>query len=210
MIIYGTGSKYLTTRQMVTEKCPSCNNSTLLMHVFQKYFDIFWIPVFPYSKIVTVECSHCKTVFEKEDAPETFQREVSEVKQSTTTPLYLFVGLFLIFLDIGYGIYSSEQEDKNTKVYLSQPQVNDYYVLDIENLEDPAYKYIVCKITGFKADSILFNLGQFVYNRSYHAKDAINDGEVSEINYFGDTLISSRNDLDSNKIVAIFRFSETN
>lgn len=205
MIVFGTGSKHLATKHLESEECPSCNNSALTLHVYHKYFDVFWIPVFPLSKVAVIDCSHCKLVMENREIPESLQQVIRQEKQEHSTPFYLFAGSFLVLLAIAFAIYSGRQEDEQTQAYLSEPQVNDYYVMEMFNPEDPTYKYAVCKLNRLTQDSLEVIIGQYVYQRSYYAKDAINDGEVNNADYFGDTVKTARSDIDLNRVEAVVR-----
>lgn len=143
MIIFGTGSKHLETRSIDSAQCPSCQNSTITIRVFQKYFDNIWIPVFPFSMIAVVDCSYCNLVLEEKHIPDSLQKTTKEIKKKNSTPFYLFAGLFLILPGIAFGIYSEQKEDEMTRAFLSEPQVNDYYVIETYNPENPIYKYVI-------------------------------------------------------------------
>jgi hypothetical protein len=46
-------------------ECPLCNLVTAYeLRKVQKYFTLFWIPIFPYGKAIEyLECLRCKTTF---------------------------------------------------------------------------------------------------------------------------------------------------
>ena len=61
MIVYGIKTKTLSSTP-VECNCEHCNHSQQLVHVSQRYFHIFWIPVLPLGKKSLIECQHCKKV----------------------------------------------------------------------------------------------------------------------------------------------------
>lgn len=105
MIIYGTRSKVIKNNDNLPRRfnCNHCksDNTVNVIHTFN-YFHIFWIPMFPYSKKIMTECSHCKNLlYQNEISPV----EVNNIKATSTTKIpwgYYFglilIGLFIIFV----------------------------------------------------------------------------------------------------------------
>jgi hypothetical protein len=62
LIFFGSRSTLSGTAEVFMYECPFCekNNSTSLF-VYSRYYHVFWIPVFPYSKEAFALCSECKT-----------------------------------------------------------------------------------------------------------------------------------------------------
>ena len=67
MIIYGTGAKDLGSKKIPGAICPSCESQNVSIVGIAKYFDVFWIPMFPYSKKVHPVCTNCDLVIDKAD-----------------------------------------------------------------------------------------------------------------------------------------------
>lgn len=209
MIIFGTGSRVLATSQLPDVECPSCEQKTLTGHVYSKYFDLFWIPVFPYSKKAVIECSHCKFVGEEKDIPMKAMGDVIELKQRAKTPAWLFIGSLLLVAFISTIVYvgktTSEENARNTALWLQQPQANDYHILLGENPEDPAYKYFVYRVDSLAGDSLILSISDYVYRGIADAAKAINSGYTKADDYFGDQYIIAFNDLNTDDVKRVIR-----
>jgi len=205
MIVFGTGVKRLDSSNLDTAKCPSCANYSLKVAIFQKYFSIFFIPVFPYKKVATVQCAQCESTLEEKNFPIDIKKGVEIKKQDVKTPIYLFIGLILLFVASSYYYYSTVQEEQKIQSYLKEPRVNDYYIMDIKNAKDPTYKYLIFKVNKVESDSIQFLIGQYLYNGKTGAKKAIHQGTVNEQGYFVKPTVIARNDIDKEGINTIIR-----
>ena len=106
MLIFGTGSRLLL-QFLIAQKCAHCNSAeTVHMYVFQKYFHIFWIPVFPIGQRTVSQCTFCKQVLEPNQMPESYSEAFNDVKQQSKTPWWAFIGLGLIGLFMLVAIFS--------------------------------------------------------------------------------------------------------
>ncbi len=106
MIIYGTGEKrrVLDKNKMI---CPNCRKQSLKTYVFNKYFHLFWIPVFPYGKRTIVICEDCQITYQDKAIPDEIQTELSFYRSMTRPPIYLFSGAILILAAVLWIIQSS-------------------------------------------------------------------------------------------------------
>lgn len=111
MIINGIRSSKLGSLQVPNSKCDYCEQiGTQSISVFGKYFHVFWIPLFPWTRVAVSECSHCKKTIKKNDfTPELqdiYDRDKSELKR----PLWHWSGLGIIlfpfFLSLFVAIFS--------------------------------------------------------------------------------------------------------
>ncbi|MGS2738198.1 zinc-ribbon domain-containing protein [Sinomicrobium sp. M5D2P17] len=86
LIFFGTrASKIKTKRIGGNTECPYCKNiNTFVATTFGKYFHIFWIPLFPFSKTTILECSHCKKNYAEHELPEDLKRAL--VKSNELDP----------------------------------------------------------------------------------------------------------------------------
>ncbi len=183
MIIFGTKTKGISSTP-VESSCESCNQSQQLVHIFQKYFHIFWIPVFPLTKQTILECQHCKkTVLEKEMSSQ--QKSISQPKRSAAkTPAYMFAGSVLIACLIGWPIYSSDQEKARTQTYVSAPAA-----MDIAVIEASKNQFQILKLLSVQNNMISFQIGNYVYKSLYSAKKAIRKNMIGENDYFSTKLL---------------------
>jgi len=208
MIIFGTGSRVLSSSKLADADCPACGQKALSAHVYSKYFDLFWIPVFPYSKKAVIECSHCKFTGEEKEIPMMALGDVIELKQRTKTPAWLFVGSFLLAALISTVVYigktTSEENARNTALWLQEPKVNDHHIMLGENPEDPVYKYFVYRVDSLKGDSLILSMSDYVYRRVTDAEKAIKLQSKTP-GYFGDQYIVAFNDLDKDDVKRVIR-----
>jgi len=150
MIIYGTGSKDLGERFIPNEKCPHCGEyNKIYVHAIARYFDVFWIPIFPFRKKVTAVCHSCEKEITKEQISTSLQDKISLEKSSFKLPIYLFSGLILIGLLILLLEFNSRKHD-------------DFVENKIHNLK--------------KNDVLVFQMSPNVY--SFGLVDTIHDGDV--------------------------------
>ena len=100
MIIYGTGEKKLKTSQNRSYRCPECGENGISFYFFQKYFHLFWIPVFPIGRRSVAACDKCSIVYKEDRIPRELKSDFSDIKSTTKVPPYLFIGLALIITGI--------------------------------------------------------------------------------------------------------------
>ncbi len=160
MIIYGSRSKQLA-KEIVMDKCPHCGSqSSIDMHVFQKYAHVFWIPLFPLGKTGVSQCDHCKQVLKLKQMPSSLTTSYENIKAQTKTPLWMFTGLALIALLITVGIISDKNKDeKNAKLILA-PQKGD--VFQIKTKED---QYSLLKVNQISGDTVFVQPNNFETNK---------------------------------------------
>jgi zinc-ribbon family len=136
MVFYGTKATNLKNGQIINIDCPSCEtNATYKYSVFGKYAHIYWIPIFPISKITVAECNSCKKTYEFKELSESiktkFQRE--KEKSPVKFPVWMFSGLFVITALVGFGVYTSNETDKNEAEFVKNPKVGDVYSIKVSD-----------------------------------------------------------------------------
>jgi hypothetical protein len=136
MIFYGTRASNISNGQIINVECPHCQaNTSMIYSVFGKYTHIYWIPLFPVSKITIAECNSCKKTFEYKELPETIKTKFVREKEKSPVsfPVWMFSGCFIILALVGYGFYDSYQTDINEADYIKNPKVGDVYYYKLEN-----------------------------------------------------------------------------
>lgn len=95
MILFGTRGKRLEIVEDRVCRCPSCGQGPMAHNVFQQYFHIWYIPVFPIGRKVVSKCLSCGKEFQEHQLP---PANVSQAKMNVMkrTPVWTFAGLFLI------------------------------------------------------------------------------------------------------------------
>ncbi|WP_298423573.1 hypothetical protein [uncultured Kordia sp.] len=207
MIVYGTSSKDLGTRKLQGVKSPNCESSDIYATAVVKYAHIFWIPLFPYSKKYFTTCEGTGQVLEGKEMPQKLKDKLALEKHHFKTPFYLFSGLIIIALLIGYGFYASNQHDKEMAEHVTHIEANDIMVFRKGSKE-----YSFAKVTEVKNDSIFIKLGQYSYEGGYSAptKSEFNSKTDTVSDFYAETtdyiLQADINDLyEKEELVEIYK-----
>jgi hypothetical protein len=106
-IIYGQSKAAIGVDEVLT-KCPSCEKDTWQdLMVESLYFHIFWIPLFPFTKVANLICQECglkrygcsfnsKIIF-----------SYQEIKHKFRHPIRTYTALLIISILILGGIVTS-------------------------------------------------------------------------------------------------------
>lgn len=164
MIIYGTSSKDLGTRKLQGAKCPNCEATEIHAQAVSRYADVFWIPIFPYSKKLFTVCGNCQQVLEKKQMPAQMKDKLEMEKHHFKTPFYLFSGLIIIALLIGFGVYSSNKHDADIAENVKHLATDNVIVF-----KEKSKEYSFAKVFEVRNDTIIVNYGQYVYEGGYSA-----------------------------------------
>lgn len=164
MIIYGWSAKNLKQAPLENYPCPQCQRNESLLVILAKYIHIFWIPVFPYKKSAMVFCTQCKLETHDENAI-LFGTESTLKKLKSTVPLppYLFSGLALILVAIGYFTYAGARDEQLEQNYLNDPRMGDVYLLKRSD-EPSAYNHYLLKVRDVAGDSLWVSASSYMYN----------------------------------------------
>lgn len=162
MVIYGWSSKKLKQAPFSGKSCSNCQNENTLIIVSSSYAHIFWIPLFPFKKTLSIVCSNCKHEEKAKDASDEVKDISKKLKASVKTPWYLFSGSILAALIIGFFIIQGVVEQKKHETYLENPEVNDIYILYNAD-EETEFKYHLWKVVDVKGDSVNMSSASFQY-----------------------------------------------
>lgn len=150
IFIFGTRG---TTGQPIqtSQNCPACGKEhSIYMVPSQRYFHLFWIPLFPTSKQFIPACSSCGAVFTTQKIPVT-----NEVRSQYKTPKWTFFGLFLFAFLILAIIVSvtigSVTNGSDMKSKIENAQAGDVYQIKYNNKE-----YSLMKAVSATTDSVYF------------------------------------------------------
>lgn len=160
MIIYGNRNKQLLGDD-VMDKCEHCgNDSSMEMHVFRRYFHLFWIPFVPTKKFGISQCNHCKQMLKDSEMPPKLKASYNAYQANAKTPWWMYSGLVLFSLLVLSVMWSNSNDTKNNQAYFEKPQVGDVYQIKTET-----NNYTLYKIDEIKKDSIIFEINNFESNR---------------------------------------------
>ncbi|MDH5381768.1 MAG: hypothetical protein OEW75_12990 [Cyclobacteriaceae bacterium] len=163
MIIYGIGNKRLKESEIEME-CNACGHTSTKIGIYQRYFHLFWIPTIPVGKRILLTCPKCQREREGKQLPEGIQTKSGSLKSSVKTPPYIFSGLAIVVLVIGFVFFNSHRNSEQTKSYFDKPAVNDVYAM-YDPQETTEFKYYFMKVSEISEDSIYFLPNEFGYNR---------------------------------------------
>jgi hypothetical protein len=159
MIIYGTRNKQVL-KEDIMDSCEHCGNTNSMeLHIFRRYFHVFWIPFFPVKKFGISQCNHCKQVLQDKEMPQKLKDTYNGYKANAKTPWWMYIGLVVILL-LAFSIQQSIQRDnKRTKAFFAKPLVGDIY-----HIKTPSNNHTLYKIATISVDSIFFELNNYEAN----------------------------------------------
>lgn len=163
MIVYGWNSKVLKESPFPNQACASCNSEDAHVVVSASYWHVFWIPIFPYKKQLTIVCGNCSLETKPKHVSEEVRQFAKKLKSTVKFPFYMFSGIGLIAVLIAVFAFMGFQDNQKMEGYLENPQANDiYFLYDKEEPSD--YKYYLWKATEVKGDSVYVTFNSFHYN----------------------------------------------
>ena len=171
MFVYGWNGRVIKEAPFKGQKCVSCQNETTHIVITSQYAHVFWIPMFPYKKKLSIVCTHCGYEAEPSEVSDEVRAMAKQLKSSVRTPWYLYFGLIAIVVLIGVFQIQGIFDGRKDKEMLENPQVNDVYHLF--NPDEPTtYKYSFLKVTQVVGDSVHVAPNSFGY-----------DGRVYQLDY---------------------------
>ncbi|GAA4786601.1 hypothetical protein GCM10023231_13320 [Olivibacter ginsenosidimutans] len=154
MIIFGTRGSLVNTSEPKAN-CVYCGSEhSVGFHGYVRYFHIFWIPVFPYSRKVMSYCAHCRQVLSKEEMPADLA-----IQAKTERPrlrLWHFSGIGLIVACLAFAGIAESYEKKQTKTFMQDPEVGDVYGIKLANGH-----YTLCVLSKIEPDSLGFRMNNY-------------------------------------------------
>lgn len=163
MVVYGWNSKLLKEAPFNGHQCTSCGSQSAHIVVIASYFHIFWIPLFPYKKILRIICDDCQHNNKPKEVSEEVKVLAKQLKSKVKFPIYMFSGVGIIALLISYFTVQGFIENKDFEKYLNEPQANDIYHL-YNSDEETEYKYYLWKVVDVNEDSVNVSPNSFQYN----------------------------------------------
>ena len=184
MVFYGTGSKDLGSKKIPNEKCPLCEaQNTIEVHGVSKYFDVFWVPVFPYSKKLIPFCTSCETEITKKQIPASLKEKIALEKSFFKTPITLFSGLIIIAGIVGWISYTSSKHKD--------------YANDVMVLKQSSKEYSFALVDGVENDTVYFKNSNYSFNQK-PTKSDYTEGLAEKTDFFDmETYYYTQSQIDS-------------
>lgn len=96
MILFGRKAHHLSLVETEEENCKKCGNRRVVISLFQKYFHILWLPMFPIKKECASQCLSCREVQVEKKFSEEFKEIAQKLKKEHSTPIWIFTGIFIL------------------------------------------------------------------------------------------------------------------
>lgn len=193
MIFFGTKGKVIAGEQMLGTQCPDCGNSQFTSFGILRYFHLYWIPVFPTSKKIGMECANCKQTLMDNDVPAHLADQIRSGVFTAGRMLPMFSGLIILAI-AGLWLNDLHQQDvAEEESYLAQPAVNDYYIVDLSQIfteSDPDYPWGLLRIKSVNSSDIEMQIGNVVYNKATGFSADIREGAAAANSYYDAGTIS--------------------
>ena len=100
MILFGRKAHHLGLTEESAENCKKCGNSRIVISIFQKYFHILWLPMFPIKKEAASQCLSCQEVLVEKKFSESHKLIAKQLKKQYKTPLWIFIGIFIFLISV--------------------------------------------------------------------------------------------------------------
>ena len=200
IVLIGTNSKLIKNGTVSNVVCPSCKtNSKIHYFVYSKFTHLTFIPLFPVGKNAVVTCESCNSIIEIETLDDKTISKLFADNNNLKNPIWMFIGSFILFLALIYGVYNYFKTNNQSELYLEKPMVNDVY-----EIKDSKGFYYTFKIDSVSNDSIYATENDFQVNLPYDF-DEINKIE----NYSKNKIIYSKFEAlklyQDDKIISIIR-----
>lgn len=213
MIIFGTRGTTVGGQNVEGIECPSCGNNQFATFGIQRYFHLFWIPTFPTSRVVGVECRHCKKTLVGKELPAELSKQIKPAVFNKKNILPMFSGLIVITLFVLFVAYSIQQDNIKEAAYIEQPAINDLYIADFTKVfddTDPDYNYGAMRIKQISSNQVELQVSKIAYNKvSGVQKDIREKKSMSDSYYDSESLYIDMSKLkemkDSGAIYSIER-----
>ena len=135
-------------------KCDNCNDFGQRFSVYQDYFHLFFIPMFPLGKkTIQSTCLKCNDGFNEE--------KKNHYLSVTRTPIYLYTGLILLACLIISLVISIRNDQKQTAEYVANPMINDVYLMREGEGKERTYYFL--KIKNIDSDTVELLHSYFEY-----------------------------------------------
>lgn len=192
MIIFGSRGTTVAGKFVEGVECPSCGNNQFGTFGILRYFHLFWIPVFPTSKVPGIECTHCKKTLIGKELPKTLSKQIKSTVFTKKNTLPMYSGLVVITFLALFLAYEIEQDELKEAAYIDLPAINDLYIVNftrIFNDTDPKYKYGVMRVKYLSSSQVELQVSTIAYNKTSGVQSDISDKKALLDTYYDNESI---------------------
>lgn len=157
MFFYGIKSKTLREGELTDIHCEYCEQDDTYMEYrfVQKYFHLYFIPVFPFKKKLVVYCDDCCVEYQNDKIPKAATKKLNHIKNRypIRTPIWMFSGLIILVLFFTWAFWQSGRHDVTEGEYIKEPKKGDIYFIE-SNPKENTTIYTTCRIDKVDKDKV--------------------------------------------------------
>jgi len=163
MIIYGWQERSSKPKRLNSISCTKCGQGGVHSFTTFRYFHLYWIPVFPYSKKLWLTCEHCQATYEPDQ--KAIESSTPGTKlEAERAPLYYFSGIAVLILIFAGVAWSEMKDSEQYRAMLLQPKVGDLIVMKLEEPQDPEMKFGVARVLSVDEKEIQVTPSNYLFS----------------------------------------------
>lgn len=178
MIIYGWRTRVSKKAQLPGVGCRHCGTANVHAVNLFRYFHIYWIPLFPYSRTLGTECQQCKAYADKSTFAESLTgSELLQTVKTGAPPIWMFSGLLAVCLLGGFAYADNMKKTNLTKSYIESPAAGDLLIVKLAKpIEQDGQKlrFRIYKLSLLDSEKAEIDISQWAYPTYEGAEKAIN------------------------------------
>ena len=118
MTIFGSKHKLIQGDLLSSLECATCGRTSYGSFGILQYFHLYWIPVFPLSIKVGMECLHCQQALIDKQLPTPVRKKLKKSIFRKKNTLPMLTGLMLILCLVSGSYVFTHVNEENNVVYL--------------------------------------------------------------------------------------------
>jgi hypothetical protein len=185
MIIWGSSTAKLRETYPVEIDCNVCNANNFILHGIQKYGHVWFLPLFPSTKIFFLTCEQCSGTLSFDSLDQLGER-FEDMKFKTPKTSYLgwfIIGIIVLIVTIGApSTKSSDPLNYSVKHETHNIVKNDFLILDSKEQKG----YVIAKILDVTDGYYSLKFSKYVYKSKMTAENEVKRyGSVFEDDFYG-------------------------
>jgi len=191
-MVFGIKGKMVKGPIITMNACKSCNCCTFLAHGVLKYFHLYWIPMFIFSKKVGVQCTQCNQGLLHEQIPNMVSNKIKRTIFNKKNTLPFFAGPIVLCALVMFIVISIQWGKFNESKYLNNPMVNDIYIVDLNKLNrvtDEQHQYGAMRVLNIFLAKVEVQVSVSGHSSRAEVSDDIKNKKASAYTYYNSHLL---------------------
>lgn len=191
MVVYGWRGRVVSGAQIQDMECANCGNNMYLTFGILRYFHIFWIPLFPFSRKPGLECQNCKLTQVGKEIRDPLRERIKDAVFTMARTAPMFSGLVLIAAFVAFIAIRDTRDAEQERLYMESPAIGDMYVIRVSKTfegGDPEYDYALMRIESVDGDRVGFKLALTHYDKSRGPGRDMNNGKADNPDYYDERV----------------------